>query len=891
MTVPAPRLARIVHVTHPIEPWRAARFLPAMAGQRVSAVLGERRLPPATLLLRRGPDGRYAPVKRASWDDEALAADETALLVTLPQGGNQGSNPLAILAMIAVAALAAWAGPAAAAALGFAQGTTAFAVASAAISTSVAAAGAILVQAILPPPSAALPRTSTGLSPTYSLQAQANRARIGEAIPELFGRHIVFCDLGAEPWYEFVANEQQLYQVFVVGRGTYDIEQIRIGETIVWANGASTGTYPGLEIEIVTPGNAISRFADNVTSSLEVQGIELRGPNEANAGYAGPFTANPAGTRTNTLAVDVIFPGGLFEVSGSTTINASAEVAFEARSIDDAGVATGGWTEIIRETITRNAREPQRITLQAYVAPGRYEVRAKRISNRSTSSLVSHLVQWGTLRAFLPQLTTYGDTTVIAVAARASAALNGQSAQRFNVIATRKLPMWSADGGWAAPAATRSPAWAAVYALRTVLPDARIDLPAFVALAAGAAARGDTFDGVFDQQRPLWEVVQAILRVTRAQAVLAGSAVTCLRDEPRAAPRTAFTPRQIRRGSFSFEHVFQSEDSADSVIVEYIDSTTWNPAEIHCTPPGSPGLKPARVQMIGIANRGQAWREGQYIARASAFRRAFVSLSTELDGRVLMRGDLVRVSHPLPRWGQSADILLVDGDWLVVDAALEAPAGPAVAAIVAPDGRVLGPVAATLGVSGDRVRLDAPLTGTGRYAGTGLATWTIGTPAVSVWDGRSERPRLLFGTEADWARELLVVAARPSGADVIDVALVADDARVHADPGAPPSLPPPVVPPAVNLTIEGIALSEGGTPQAPELVVEAFGAADATSFDRQWQLNGSIWSPVEAVMRISTIPVSAGNYGTWTVRVRARTATATGPWAEHAQQIYFATDP
>ena len=881
-TLPAHPLARLIHVTHPMEPWRAARFIPARAGQCVTDALGTRRLPPATLLLRRGADGRYAPVKRAAWDAEGLAADETALLVTLPQGGRQ-SNPLALLAMIAVAALAAVAGPAVATALGYsATGSVA-----AAATVAIATAGNILVQAILPPPQAALPKTSTGLSPTYALAAQSNRARIGEAIPEIFGRHIVFCDLAAEPWFDFDAQgNQRLYQVFAVGRGLYDIDEIRVAETAVWAGGGATGAYPEIELQIVPPGGTVTLFDDNVATSAEVSGVLMPGPNEDPA-WRGPFIVNPSGTRVNAIGIDVVLPTGLFEINGQDTLARTVSFVFEAQPIDDAGAASGDWAEILREDITRNVRAPQRISYRCYVAPGRYRVRGRRLNNTAGSQLIAETLQWGTMRGFMPQLATYGDATIVAIKARATEALNGQTAQRFNVIARRRLPSWSAEGGFAAAAATRSPAWAGLHVARRMVPDSRIDLPAFAALAASAAARGDTFDGVFDQQRPAWEVLQAILRVTRAQAVLAGSTISVIRDEPRSVPRCAFTPRQIRRGTFSFDHVLADADSADSVIVEYVDGTTWNPAEITCVPPGSPGLKPARVQLLGVTSRAQAWREGQYIARASAFRRAFCGFSTELDGRVVFRGDLVRVSHPLPQWGQHADILSIDGEWLVLDAALT-PLADDVAAVIAPDGRTLGPVACTVSADGQRVRLDAPLTGPGRFGSVAIGNWTVGNPPVSVWTGRTERPRLLYGTSATWARELLVVSARPSGADTVDLVLVADDARVHADPGAVPAAPAPASPPALALAITGVSDTYSGTTGAVLLQLVFAGAADATSFMIRMRPQNGAWSAwTEGLPRTAGgIAVIAG-----TVSLEARAVAGTTVGAVFATSLTVPSNP
>ena len=144
--------------------------------------------------------------------------------VTLPTGGDSGSNPLAAAAMIA---LSAYTGGLADAAI--AAGSNAFAVTAANIAVNMA--GAALINAVLPPPDLPYSAAPSQGSPTYSLQAQGNAARLGSPIPVNYGRMRIYPDFAAIPYTEYEENEQYLYQLFCIGQGENRVTDIRLDNT------------------------------------------------------------------------------------------------------------------------------------------------------------------------------------------------------------------------------------------------------------------------------------------------------------------------------------------------------------------------------------------------------------------------------------------------------------------------------------------------------------------------------------------------------------------------------------------------------------------------------------------------------------------------------------
>ena len=221
--------------------------------------------------------------------------DDIVNFIVLPQGG--GSNPLRIVAMVAVIALAAWTGPIVASALG---------VSTAAATSAIGLVGSALVNALIPEktPLSSSGYSSVEASPTYSVNAQGNSARIGEVIPVQYGRHRCYPDFAASPYLEYAGNEQYLYELFCIGLGEYEITDIRIEDTAIT-------NFEEVETQIINPGQPLTLFPANVETSDEVSGQEL----ETNA-TVGPFVANAAGTTANRLAVDVVCSRGLYYVDG-----------------------------------------------------------------------------------------------------------------------------------------------------------------------------------------------------------------------------------------------------------------------------------------------------------------------------------------------------------------------------------------------------------------------------------------------------------------------------------------------------------------------------------------------------------------------------------------------
>ena len=107
------------------------------------------------------------------------------------------------------------------------------------------------------------------------------------------------------------------------------------------------------------------------------------------------------------------------------------------------------------------------------------------------------------------------------------------------------------------------------------LPDERIYLAELERLDKVWNERGDYFDGVFDSATTIWDAVSKVARCGRAIPILQSGMVRIIRDDQRSVPTAMFTPRNIIKDSFSIEYVMPSEDTADSVKVQYFSNKYW----------------------------------------------------------------------------------------------------------------------------------------------------------------------------------------------------------------------------------------------------------------------------------------------------------------------------
>ena len=713
------------------------------------------------------------PLMRKHWPSRSFQPHDVIVFYRLPLGGGReggGGNKNAALAVAGLALIVIGAHIEGSKLLSFAL-----------IGTGTALS--IVGFGLLNPPEPPSPDTANQLaaaSPTYSLSAQGNTPRLGQSIPVLYGKHQIFPDFATAPYSTFSNNDQFLHHVLVIGQGEYDIGAIRIEDTPIAA-------FREITHQVVGPTESITLFPHNVITALEVSGQELDGPNN-DGDWLGPFTLNPPGTTLNRIAIDIVLATGLYALNAAgTRIDHSVTFTVEARAIDDDGEPTGTWLILDTETITAQTHDAIRRTLEYTVATARYQIRAKRTTDKSDDLNITGELRWQSAKGYLTDTPDYSGLTLLAVRMKATENLSSQSSRRINVIATRKLPRWTPATGWSAPTATTSIVSAVADALRNTTygakwQDSGIDLQGLYEVEQIHAARGDTFSAVFDRRMSIWEAIKLICRAGRCAGVLQGGIFRLVRDRQQTLPVAMFTNRNIVKDSFSIQYQMASEDTVDGIAMEYINPRTWQPDEVAVDAAGGTPSKPARVRLFGCTNRDQARREALYMARNNLYRRKTVILTTELEGYIPTFGDLVAVSHDMPSWGVSGDVVAVDaaGKITLSEPVTFADAGTHYIAFRNKTGGVSGPWPCVSGGKSNEVILSN--------------IWTISPDADNLYSvltnasgdivrlyygGGEERTHFAFGLADTRSQSGVVKAIRPRGELHVELQILAEDNRVH----------------------------------------------------------------------------------------------------------------
>lgn len=414
-----------------------------------------------------------------------------------------------------------------------------------------------------------------------------------------------------------------------------------------------SGSTIDMGVEFIEPGRAVTLFPDNVVTANEVSGQDLFAPNDAEyKGAIGPFTTNPAGTKTTQLLFDFVFPQGIgtYNDQGSL-VNTTVSWTIEYRSVDDFDNGLSDWNTLQSITLTMRTITPQRRTYKYSLPNGRYQVRCRRTNNTSSNGRTMDKIQWSALRALLPGTYAY-PISAVALRLRANNSLSSNASKQFSIIATRKLPLYDRETKtWSDEVPTRSFAAAICSICKCTwggrLTDANIDLDTLWAIDEKLQAKGWHYDSYLDGAYLVWPL---IVEVCQSQAVvprLVGPVLSFAVDEYDRPPSFALTPRNIIRNSFNVTYVTWTDDTPDDVVVDYLDEDYgYQQRDVTATLPESESAEPASMNILGIVNRKHAHKIATLYAAHNRWQRVQVECQVEGLGRIINRGDICTVAHP-----------------------------------------------------------------------------------------------------------------------------------------------------------------------------------------------------------------------------------------------------
>lgn len=824
-------------------------------------------------------------VLRKQWSKIVVGDKDVVSFVYLPQGGG-GSNPLRLILTIAVMIYAPYL---AAGMLGY--GATAAGVAAmgagAGIMGSLATAGIgmlgnMLINVLIPPPSPPKSQQQAAMaapSPTYSIGAQGNQARIGQAISVLYGTMKLYPDFAAQPYAEYENNEQYLYQLFCVSQGSIllDAGQIYIEDSPINSFGED------FEVEIIQPNTSSTLFPIDVYNVSEVAGTELL------ADSVGPFVANPATTTVKKLAFDIVLPRGLSYVNDEGVLETrTVNFSFSAQLVDDSGAVLASPFTLGSEAISAATSTPIRKTYKYDVSPGRYRVSALRTSAKSEDQRMSNDLMWVSARGYSAGVRNYGDVSLLAVKLKATNSISGQSSRKINILATRKLEIPSLnlamDGyDWSQRTTTQSIAWAIADMCRAAygagVTEARFDVAQLIALDSIWTARGDKLNCIFDSTQTFWEALCMACRAGRCRPYVQGGMIHFVRDAIQTLPTAMFTGRNIVKGSFKITYMMPSADNADCVDVEYFDETIWKPRVVRAQLDVGSKTKPAKVKAFGITNRSHAYREGMYIASSNRYRRKEISFETELEGHIPALGDLIGIQSDIPEWGQHGEamsVVAINGTASKIISSEPFVWTPEVSHYMMlrrSNGSAEGPIEVTQGDNEYELV----------YANSDVN--------FSVYTGfDKERTYISFGRTGQVIQLARVLSTTPQG-NTVRVTSINEDARVHSADGTPIPIDLyewSLTTPKIKPILADFSISQTGSGTTPSISLSWAPAPGASRYIIETSTDNINWATLAEITGNSYSFLS--NVGTLYVRIAAFGGVA-GPYVTKSISVGLIPPP
>lgn len=440
-------------------------------------------------------------------------------------------------------------------------------------------------------------------------------------------------------------------------------------------------------------------------------------------------------------------------------------------------VFTTGTTRTLRQSFRIEAKDTT-VSEDTKVVKGRYLISIERNDPLDiTNPDIKNVCKITGIKSYLEDIENFGPYTFIALKLKATRDINRQNSKKFNVIATRKLPIWDGDT-WSEPTATRSIAWATADAWMSTYGASRsyleLNLDKFLELDAVWASRGDTFDGVFDQAVTVWEGIQKILRVGRARAFFSGTTLTLDRDEEQTIRTAFFSQANMVAGTFKIEYIFQDQSSPDGVNLKYLDEdSNFTEAFVKSDDPNITSYED--INLFGCVNYEQAWRETQYLSAQKKYLSQTISFDTELDGSIPLLGDLITVSHDLASWGTAGYVTNKDTVTITTDEPLDfSEAGTYYIAFRKPDGTVSGPHVVTAGADEFTAILDVDVT-----------DFTF----ITV-PGVKERTYFTFGLSNNWTKDCIITKITPKDEYTNSITAIPYIQEIYdADTGTPAPKP------------------------------------------------------------------------------------------------------
>ena len=209
-------------------------------------------------------------------------------------------------------------------------------------------------------------------------------------------------------------------------------------------------------------------------------------------------------------------------------------------------------------------------------------------------------------------------------------------------------------------------------------PAERLSYDMFRAWAEQCAAKGYTFNYIYDSAMQVWEALRYPEAVGRGKVIMQGTRFTCVYDYA-AQPTQLFTVGNIKQDSFKEE--FQgTQGRANVVEISFMNaaknyerdvlpvfSDDYDVSEALATP--------TQIELMGCTDAKQAYAHGKHALRANKYELRTCTFEAYVDAIASTLGDVILLQHDVTNWGNGGRVAAVNGTAVTLDREVTMAAG------------------------------------------------------------------------------------------------------------------------------------------------------------------------------------------------------------------------
>lgn len=192
--------------------------------------------------------------------------------------------------------------------------------------------------------------------------------------------------------------------------------------------------------------------------------------------------------------------------------------------------------------------------------------------------------------------------------------------------------------------------------------DSQIDFDSIQAWWQFCDDKDLSFNALLDSKRNPLDVLYEIASVGRASVTYTNGKLGVVWEDANQPVVAMFTPDNIIKDSFSINYLNQK--LTDKIIGQYIDANEeYSAQNVEAIVPGVTNpTEETNINLWGVTNEDQAQRAVNLIAARQLYQKRNITFSTDAEGMMFSKGDVVTLSHDVSQWGYSGRITDLEHD-------------------------------------------------------------------------------------------------------------------------------------------------------------------------------------------------------------------------------------